>query len=98
MALDYRGTIGATGLAGASSPGLAALIEQIDAARPAWMKDALCREHPEVSWYPERGEPAAPAKAVCGVYGITHEEPAGHGIWGGLGPNDRRQLRAGRAA
>ncbi len=34
--------------------------------RPAWMADALCREHPEVSWFVERGEPLGPAKDICG--------------------------------
>ena len=30
-----------------------------------WDRDALCREHPEVNFYPGRGESSEPAKAVC---------------------------------
>ncbi len=33
--------------------------------RPAWHADAACREHPEVDWFPERGDDQGPAKAVC---------------------------------
>ena len=29
---------------------LADLVE-----RPAWMLDALCREHPEINWFPGQG-------------------------------------------
>lgn len=108
MALDDRGSIGATGLGGPCSPGLAALIDQIEASRPAWMRDALCREPSVTADFFATTRPGIEAaKAVCGrclaqqdcrVYGITHEAPAGNGVWGGLGPDDRRRLRAGRAA
>lgn len=106
MAVSVNGSIGGTGLGGPASPGLLALMEQVEANRPAWMKDALCREYPEVSWFPDKGQPAGPAKAICQrcavqdacqVYGLTHEQPAGHGIWGGLGPGERRAMRRGAA-
>ena len=32
--------------------------------RPGWMRDSLCREHPEVSFFPAVGESIEPAKAV----------------------------------
>ena len=84
------------------------LVAMLEAARPAWMRDALCREHPDVSWFRDRGESvSAPARAICGrcavrdecrAFGIENEVPAGNGIWGGLGPDDRRRLRAETAA
>ena len=99
------GSVGATGTLRVSS-GLADLLELLDAARPAWMKDALCREYPGVDFFAKTGPGIEKAKAICGrcavqdacqVYGLTHEQPAGHGIWGGLGPNDRRAMRRGAA-
>jgi hypothetical protein len=30
-----------------------------------WKADAACPEHPEVEFFPRKGEPAAPAKVVC---------------------------------
>jgi hypothetical protein len=41
------------------------LTELLTRVRPAWMKDALCREHPEISFFPEPGEDLRAAKAVC---------------------------------
>lgn len=100
------GSVGGTGVT-RHSPGLSHLLDLLDRSRPEWMRDALCREYPDVSWFPEKGEPAAPAKAVCArcavqdpcrVYGITNEERGGgHGVWGGLGPGDRRVMRRGAA-
>jgi WhiB family redox-sensing transcriptional regulator len=67
---------------------------------PAGHADAACREHPEVSWFPERGEPTTAAKAICSgclvkqecaAYALGHEE-ALDGIWG------RRQRAAMRRA
>jgi Transcription factor WhiB len=40
---------------------LAALLEP-----PSWHRDALCREFPELSWFPGRADDVRPAKAVCG--------------------------------
>ena len=82
-------------------------MEQIVANRPAWTRDALFREHPLVSWSPDKGQPSAPAKAICQrcavqdacrVYGPTFEQPAGYGIWGGLGPDGQRRLMRRGAA
>lgn len=71
--------------------------------RPAWMADALCREHPEVRFFPERGEPTAPAKAICRDCLVRQECEAfgrdeAHGIWGGLSNRERRRLRGQRLA
>lgn len=77
-------------------------------ARPAWQADALCREYPEVSFYPRKGESTGPAKAICARcsvqdecrrYALEHETlNGGHGIWAGTSALDRRRLREGRAA
>lgn len=100
------GSIGGTGLGGPTSPGLLALMEQIEANRPAWMRDALCREYPEVDFFARTQPGIEAAKAICQrcavqdacqVYGLTHEQPAGNGVWGGLGPDDRRAMRRGAA-
>lgn len=74
--------------------------------RPAWMRDALCREFPLVNFHPERGEPVEPAKAICrrclviaecGAYAVG--EGIGHGIWGGMAPRARQELsQSSRAA
>jgi hypothetical protein len=32
---------------------------------PDWHREALCQEHPEVEFVPERGESGRPAKALC---------------------------------
>lgn len=81
---------------------LPSLDDLID--RPAWMLDALCREHPEVNFFPERGQPSAPAKAVCARCLVRREcaDYAGtavtvHGIWGGLSSKQRKQVSRGDA-
>lgn len=82
------------------------LFELVTAGRPAWQADALCREHPEVTWFPERGEPAGPAKAVCQGCLVRSEclawameqDPALEGVWGGLTTKERAVERRGMAA
>lgn len=68
--------------------------------RPPWMADALCREHPEVNWFIERGESAEPAKAVCRSCLVQSEcadfalaQGTVHGVWGGLSGRELRRLR-----
>lgn len=73
--------------------------------RPAWHRDALCREYPELSWFPGRGEPTGPLTAVCARCLVRDEclaqaLDAGdrvQGIWGGTSERGRRSLRAGRS-
>lgn len=79
----------------------------LDAHRwPAWHRDAACREHPEVTWFPELGESTAPAKAVCHTCLVQEEclawalaqEPTLAGVWGGTSAIERRRmLRARRS-
>src|SRR4051794_37084007 len=82
--------------AGPTLDDLAALIRP-----PAWHADAACREHPEVSWFPERGEPTTAAKAICAgclvkeecaAYALEHED-ALDGIWASTSPRERRAMR-----
>ncbi|MDP8937855.1 MAG: WhiB family transcriptional regulator [Actinomycetota bacterium] len=77
-------------------PSLADLLR-----RPAWMAEGLCRDRPDVTWFPEKGQTAAPAKAVCAAcptrarcleYAI---ETGVEGIWGGTSTRERRTLALG---
>jgi WhiB family transcriptional regulator, redox-sensing transcriptional regulator len=78
-------------------------------AQPAtWMDLAACAQVGGDLWFPERGEPAGPAKRVCMTcpvrascleYALVHHE--NHGVWGGLSEHERRdrmRQRRGRAA
>ena len=60
-----------------------------------WMDWGRCREHP-TEFFPDRGQRAAPAKAVCVqcpvrepclAYALHHEIV--DGVWGGLGAQER---------
>ena len=78
---------------------LLTLDDVLALVRPPWHADAACREHPELTWFPERGQPTEPAKTVCaGCLVATECRSAGIdgrelGIWGGLSERNRRQLR-----
>jgi WhiB family redox-sensing transcriptional regulator len=77
------------------------LTELLRGLCPAWRRDALCREHPEVNWFPERGESSKPAKDICAQcivraecleYGLKDD----YGIWGGTGVRERKRQRVER--
>lgn len=75
------------------------LLESL--GRGAWHRDAACREHPNVSWFPERGEPVDRQLQVCGrclvrVECLEHAlaEPERVGIWGGHSQAALRSLLA----
>ena len=65
---------------------------------PSWHRDALCAQpaHKGVNFFPERGESAAPAKAICGRCVVRSEclsyalEVGPTGIWAGTSGHDRR--------
>ena len=68
-------------------------------ARPAWHRDALCREYPQLPWIPERGQSLHDTKAVCArcmvraeclTAGIDGDEA---GIWGGTSGQQRKTIR-----
>ena len=67
---------------------------------PAWHADALCREHPEVSWFPSLGETAEVAPALCSGCLVNEEclaaaleDPLTQGVWGGTTPTERKAMR-----
>ncbi len=66
--------------------------------RPAWMDQAECRGLNPNLFFPERGDVAAEARAVCAEcpvqaecrqYAIDNGERAG--VWGGLAPKARKR-------
>lgn len=65
--------------------------------RPAWHADAACREHPEVNFFPERGEATAPAAEICASCLVSTEcltaGLSGHevGVWGGTSHRQRKR-------
>jgi hypothetical protein len=70
--------------------------------RPAWHLDAACREHPELSWFPDRGVPLTAARQVCDKCLVRSEcTTAGmredYGVWGGLSIQQRVRLRRSAA-
>lgn len=74
-------------------------------SRPAWHADALCREHPEVNFFPKTGEDLRPARAVCGSCAVRAEclayaltDSRLEGVWAGTSGRERRRLRLGRVA
>ena len=42
-------------------------------ATEKWRLDALCLEHPEISWVPRRGEPTHQALEVCARCAVRTE-------------------------
>jgi WhiB family transcriptional regulator, redox-sensing transcriptional regulator len=76
---------------------IAALVRFLE---PGWQKDAACREHPEVTWHPKRGDPTEPAKQVCRgclvrasclAYALADETLTG--VWGGTSNQERHAAR-----
>lgn len=80
---------------------VAAELLEVLMARPGWHADAACREHPELTWFPERGESLEPARAICGgclvrdeceTYAVSLPDNP-HGVWAGLSRQERHRLR-----
>ena len=68
-----------------------------------WRADAACRNYDTSVFFPEEGEDGLKAKSICAIcpvqgecleWAISTREP--DGIWGGLGPNERRRIRRRR--
>ena len=97
FSLTAGGTLPAEPLA-PTPPGRSELYDLL--VRPAWHADAACREHPEVNFFPGRGEPVAPAKAICSgclvrgecadAVGLSYDT---YGVWGGRTEYERKALR-----
>jgi WhiB family redox-sensing transcriptional regulator len=80
------------------------LLELID-SRPDWHALAACHQpHPGVTWFPVRGEAAAPARKVCAtclarpdcLAWALDQGPELDGVWAGTTKHDRSALRTGR--
>lgn len=81
------------------------LLEQL-LGRPAWMRDALCREHPHLPWIPGDGQKVQACRAVCARCVVATEclqfalEHGAElvGVFGGTTSVERQRIRLGRAA
>jgi WhiB family redox-sensing transcriptional regulator len=71
----------------------------------AWREDALCSQTDPEAFFPEPGSSPQPAKTVCGAcpvrvecleHALANDEL--YGVWGGLSPRARGELRQKRAA
>jgi WhiB family redox-sensing transcriptional regulator len=78
------------------------LVEIVIGDPAPWMNNGACLEHPEVPWFPERGETAEAARAVCARCLVRAEcldyalrTDIRDGVWGGLSAGDRARLRRG---
>ena len=79
----------------------------IDLTPLPWMASALCAQIGGDAWFPEIGEPAAPAKSVCQrcptlercrEYADDVESSSDlryglHGVWAAESPRERQQRR-----
>jgi len=79
----------------------AELLDLIAGGRPAFHADASCKEHPELTWFPSKGDDTSAALAVCQTCLVVAEcrswalaqGPGLQGIWGGLSGQQRRVRR-----
>ena len=71
----------------------------------SWQTDALCAQIGGDEWFPEKGELARQARAICAAcpvrlqcleYALKNEEYIG--IWGGLSGPQIRKARRSQAA
>lgn len=80
---------------------IVAALREWEALRPAWQHEAACRNVVDVSFFPNRGESAEPAKAVCARCPVAGpckdyalENGIRHGIWGGESGRRKRHKAA----
>lgn len=71
-----------------------------DSSVPTWVSEALCAQVDPELFYPEKGQPALPAKRICQTCPVRDaclsaalESDERHGIWGGLSAADRARLQ-----
>lgn len=69
----------------------------------AWQDDALCMQVDGDVFFPDKGQPSAPAKRVCQDCPVKAEcleyaleNDIHHGVWGGESEMDRRRIRRQR--
>src|SRR5437899_8363799 len=84
-------------------PGTLRVVESLGDLmnRPVWMDHAACRRV-AINFFATKGQKLGPARAVCEScavrshcleYGLDHDDAKGYGIWGGLSPRERQDLR-----
>jgi WhiB family redox-sensing transcriptional regulator len=85
---------------------LAGWLQAFERANP-WRADALCLEHPELNWFPVRGERVDQLRAICDrclvqrecrEYALEWDAQSLFGVWGGLSQRQRREARRSSAA
>ena len=69
--------------------------------RPAWMAEAACRGVGPDLFYVSKGQPVAPARALCAscpvrddCYQYALDTDAEGGIWGGATSKERRAIHS----
>jgi WhiB family redox-sensing transcriptional regulator len=84
-------------------PDPARIADTSVAGELSWRESALCRQVDPELFFPEKGEPAAPAKKVCARCEVRTdcltealERCERYGIWGGLSTRERLTLLRGR--
>lgn len=74
---------------------------EVSYERPEWFDQAACSTAGPDIFFPEKGEPTAPAKAICRncpvrkqclEYALDNFETVG--VWGGFSERQRRNMRA----
>ena len=68
-----------------------------------WMQDRACRDHPDINWFPERGQKSDAAVTICLGCTVRHEcleyaldRNERFGIWGGYTAQGRVRIQARR--
>jgi WhiB family redox-sensing transcriptional regulator len=94
----HRGEPGAAGPF-LTQAGPAAAAFELRTGLAAWTELALCAEVGPGLFYPEKGEPSAPAEKICQGCEVRRQCLAGAlerqekwGVWGGLSERKRRRL------
>ena len=71
--------------------------------RPLFLSSELCSQTDPEAFYPDKGEPTEPAKAVCRACPVRFEclewaldGNERFGVWGGLSPTQRRRIKITR--
>jgi WhiB family transcriptional regulator, redox-sensing transcriptional regulator len=104
VTIGVDGSIGDEGRGRSEATTLEDVLERFD-QRPAWQRDALCREYAgRIDFFPGMGVSLEPAKSVCRrclvrsaclEFALEHDERAG--VWGGLSAKERVYRRLRRA-
>jgi Transcription factor WhiB len=77
------------------------LLEWLGWQRPAWHRDAACKEHPELDWIVDKGVVLTKQRAICARC-LVQPDCAAYaaadatlvGLWGGQTRRGRQQQRA----